>query len=72
VTKAASGFAVIWPSVPGKTYKVLYAVHPGGPWEEDLPDSEVTAGVGETTKTYTDYTLGSAITRFYKVKLVVP
>jgi hypothetical protein len=73
VVRAEGGaFVVTWPSVPGKTYKVLYAPDPSGPWEEDLPDSLVSAGAGETTKSYTDPTIGTATKRFYKIKLIVP
>jgi hypothetical protein len=50
---------------------VLYADAPGGPWQEDWPpDSQVTVGTGETTKPYTDTTVGTATKRFYRVKLV--
>jgi len=64
------GFVVSWQSVPGKTYKVLYSDSPGGPWQEDLPDSQVTAGTGETSLSYTDTTAGSTTKRFYRIRLV--
>lgn len=64
------GSTITWRSVPGKTYKVLYADTPGGPWRDDLPDSIRIAGPGETTKSYTDPTVGSAAKRYYKVRLI--
>jgi len=66
------GFVITWSTVPGKTYKVLYADSPGGPWQEDLPSSQVTAGPGETGMSYTDTTVGAAGKRFYRVRVVVP
>jgi PKD repeat protein/pimeloyl-ACP methyl ester carboxylesterase len=66
------GFTVTWQSVPGKTYKVQYADDMNGPWKDDLPDSVVPAISGETVKSYTDPTVGSATRRFYRVKLVIP
>jgi len=72
VKNGTGGFEVTWQSVPGKTYQVLYASNLGGPWQENLPASEVAAGVGETTKSYTDTTAGSMTKRFYRVRLVQP
>jgi hypothetical protein len=69
---AGPGFTVTWQSVPGKTYKVQYADDMNGPWKDDLPDSVVPAISGETVKSYTDTTVGSATRRFYRVKLVIP
>ena len=70
--RTADGFTILWQSVPGKTYKVLYADNPNGPWREDLPDSQITAGNEQTSLPYTDTTVGVATKRFYRVKLVVP
>jgi hypothetical protein len=72
VTKVAEGFTVTWPCVAGKTYQVLYADIPNGPWQEDLPNSEITAGTGQTSLSYTDATVGKVSNRFYKIKLVIP
>jgi len=72
VEAVPGGFAVGWSSVPGKTYKVLYSDSPGGPWQEDLPDSQITAVTGQTTLSYTDTTAGSTARRFYRIKLVTP
>jgi hypothetical protein len=69
---AMNGFTVKWLAVPGKTYKVLYAGLPGGPWQEDLPDSQVTARAGEAVKSYTDVLASESDVRFYKVRLVLP
>lgn len=68
VRNVAGAFVVTWPSVPGKTYQVLYADAPGGSWSGDWP--QVTAGTGETTLSYKDVTVGTATKRFYRVKLV--
>ncbi len=72
VAPNSSGFLVSWPSVPGKTYKVLYSDSPGGPWQEDLPSSQITADTGQTSLSYTDATIGSAVRRFYRIRLVTP
>lgn len=69
---ATNGFTVTWSSVPGKTYQVQYADSPGGSWQEDLPDSQITAGTGETSLSYTDTTAGSATARFYRIKIIFP
>lgn len=63
---------ITWSSVPGKTYQVLYADSPGSPCQTNLPLSQLTAGDGETSKSYTDATASSQTRRFYKVKLVWP
>jgi hyaluronate lyase len=66
------GYHIGWPSVPGKLYKVLYSDAPGGSWQEDLPYSQVMAGTGQSSLSYTDTTVGSSTKRFYMIKLVVP
>ena len=68
----SGGFIISWPCVDGITYKVLYADDPGGPWMTNLPDSQITAGVGQTSLSYTDTTIGTVSKRFYRVKLVTP
>ena len=72
LTDAAGNFTVTWDCVDGKTYKVLYTDSLTGAWLEDLPNSVVTAGTGETTKSYIDTTVGTAPQHFYKIKLVWP
>jgi hypothetical protein len=63
------GFVLGWSCVPDKTYRVLYADSPGGPWLEDLPGMPMTAGSGQTSLAYTDATVGSVTKRFYRVRL---
>jgi len=67
-----NGFTVTWSTVPGKTYKVLYNDTPGGPWQEDLPSSQITAQAGQTTLFYTDATATGVAKRFYRIRLVLP
>ncbi|MCG3150259.1 MAG: hypothetical protein PCFJNLEI_03740 [Verrucomicrobiae bacterium] len=69
---SVAGFTVTWSCGENRTYQVLYAPAPGGPWLEDLPASEVTTTSGETIKSYTDPTASAADRRFYKIRLVVP
>jgi hypothetical protein len=72
VVSAVSGFTITWSTVTGKTYKVLYADAPAGPWLEDLPNSQVTATAGQSQLTYSDTTAGSVGERFYRIRLVMP
>ena len=69
---AVSGFTITWSTVPGKTYKVLYADTPAGPWLEDLPNSQITATAGQSQLTYSDAAAGNVGQRFYRIRLVVP
>ena len=68
----SDGFSIIWQSVPGKTYKVLYADSPGGPWREDLPNPQQTAADGQTRLSYSDTTIGTATKRSYRVRVLGP
>ncbi|MCX6997037.1 MAG: hypothetical protein NTV49_08095, partial [Kiritimatiellaeota bacterium] len=61
-----AGFTIQWPAVPGKTYQVEYCDALGEPWQEDLPGSQLTAGAGQTTLTYTDTTAGASPRRTYR------
>jgi hypothetical protein len=72
VVKVTGGFRIQWHAKVGVRYQVLYAENPGGAWQEDLPNSQITAGSSETSLSYTDTTVGTATTRFYKIKLVAP
>ncbi|MCX6880455.1 MAG: right-handed parallel beta-helix repeat-containing protein [Verrucomicrobia bacterium] len=65
-----SGLVVTWSSVPGKTYKVVYAASPAGPWQTGLPGSQVTASGGQTTLSYTDPTTAGVAKRFYRIQVV--
>ena len=67
-----SGFTLTWSSLPGKTYQVIYAASPAGPWQEDLPGSQITAQAGEIELTYTDSNADNETQRFYRVRLVLP
>jgi hypothetical protein len=69
---SVDGFSVTWATVPGKTYKILYADTLAGSWLEDLPSSQITAQAGQNTLTYTDTTAAGQTQRFYRVRLVLP
>ena len=60
--------SVTWPSVPNKTYRVLYTDTLGAAWQSSLPGSQVTATSAETT--YTDSTVTGVSRRFYRVEVV--
>jgi hypothetical protein len=72
VFAAVSGPAITWSTVPGKTYKVLYADTPAGPWLEDLPNAQVTAGAGQSQLSYSDTTASGVERRYYRIRLALP
>jgi len=63
------GFALDWPSVPGKTYQVQYCDTLGSGWA-DLPAARYTAAPEQTSLTHTDATV--AVHRFYRVQVLPP
>jgi uncharacterized delta-60 repeat protein len=70
LTAPESGaFTLVWPSIPGKTYKVFYVDNLGETWRDDLPASQVTAAEGASSS-YADETWGATTSRFYRVRLV--
>jgi fibronectin-binding autotransporter adhesin len=66
------GFDVIWQSVSGRTYQVLYTDTLWEDWQTNLPGAVLTAGEGETNLLYRDSTSGEAGKKFYRVKVAVP
>lgn len=65
-------FVITWSAVPEKIYQVQYLPALGGTWQVGLPASQLTAGTGQTSLSYTDASATSTGTRFYRVVLVVP
>ncbi len=74
ITRVVSGdgMTVEWTAVAGKTYQVLYRDALDGTWQQDLPNSQITAPSGQTALSYTDTTIGSGDKRFYRIRLVLP
>jgi subtilisin family serine protease len=71
-TWEGSSATVSWTSVPGKTYQVYYSESlEDESWLSDLPGSLLTAGEGQLTMNYTDFS-APPTKRFYRVKLVTP
>jgi hypothetical protein len=65
-----SSFRITWSCVAGKSYQVTYSDSPEGPWLEDLPNSEPTAGESDVTLSYIDCKTSGVTQRFYQVRLV--
>ena len=64
---AAAPFTLAWPSVPGKTYTLLYQAALGGAWQTL---TTVPAAVAPATSTsYSDATSAGLTQRFYKVQV---
>lgn len=69
VTRA---FVLSWGCLPGKTYQVLYSATPSGPWLDDLPASQLTAGASQTSLAFTNNNANPELNRFYRVLWVDP
>ncbi len=68
VQATGNGFAVSWPSVPGKAYQLMYCGTLDGAWSSNgIP--VLTGSSGQSSMTYTDITATAVAQRFYKVKL---
>jgi hypothetical protein len=61
-------YILSWDCSPAETYKVLYSVSPTGPWWDDLPGGQLTAGSNQTTLTYTNINGGTQANRFYHLR----
>ncbi len=58
-----------WPTLPGRTYQVLYKNDLSDPtWLNTLPGSSITAGAAQFSATYTD-NVGAGVRRFYMIRL---
>jgi hypothetical protein len=67
ITRAGGSATLIWTSLSGRTYRVQYRVNITDPaWLDVSGDVLATA----STSTKTDNTLGTALTRFYRVSLL--
>ena len=58
--------SILWVSVPGKSYDVMYCDPLGGGWT-NLSNAQVTAGSGQTSLSYTDNSATNTVQRFYKI-----
>jgi hypothetical protein len=67
VQPTSGGFVVQWPSVPGKSYQLMYCDSLGGGWSSNGIPVQI-AGSGQTSLSYTDATASAASQRFYKVR----
>ncbi|MGD0261674.1 MAG: hypothetical protein ABSD29_17930 [Verrucomicrobiota bacterium] len=65
-------FVLSWSCAPTGTYNVLYSTSPTGPWSDDLPGSQLTAGSNQTTLTYTNIVGGTQTSRFYRILCHTP
>jgi hypothetical protein len=68
ITRANGTTAIIWNSVPGRSYQVETAAQPGGTWGP--LGGPVMAGPGQLTLGLDDPTGG--LSGFYRVRLVNP
>ena len=67
ITRAAGSATLIWSSITGRTYRVQYRANITDPSWLDL-SGDVFATTSTATKT--DSTIGTALTRFYRVSLL--
>lgn len=65
-------FVLSWHCQPGETYQVLYSATPDGPWWDDLPDSQLTAGANQTILSYTNTSVSLGMDRLYRVRWNLP
>ena len=65
-------FVLSWGCATGETYTVLYSTSPTGPWLDDLPGGQLTAGPSQTVLTYTNINDGTLTNRFYRVRWNTP
>ena len=72
VKNAGGGAIITWASVPGRTYQVWRADLLTDAWMADLPNSQITAAVGQTSLSYNDTTASSSSQRFYRIEVVLP
>lgn len=63
-------FTIAWAAVPGKTYQVQHSDTLFGSWHEDLPNSQITAGVAQTSLSFTDAVASAQSKRFYRIRVV--
>jgi hypothetical protein len=65
-------FVLSWGCAPDETYTVLYSTSPAGPWLDDLPGGQLTAGHSQTVLTYTNINGATQPNRFYRVRWNTP
>jgi len=61
-----------WGCLPAESYQVLYGPGVAGPWRDDLPASQMTAGAAQTTLSYTNASVSLDTNRFYRVRWNTP
>ena len=70
VQPTGGGFVVTWSSVSGKNYQVISRNDQASQWQN--LGSPVTAGLNQTSMSYTDTTANTTLQRFYRVQVVGP
>jgi hypothetical protein len=70
--KVTKNYALSWSCAPGETYTVLYSASLAGPWLDDLPGCQLTAGPSQTTLSYTNVSAGTQTNRFCRIRWNTP
>jgi parallel beta-helix repeat protein len=68
VATPSRDFILSWASVPGNNYQVLYGANLDGPWSEDLPGSQLTAGAMVYSLSFTN-TIATDTNLWFRVRM---
>jgi hypothetical protein len=69
---ATQDVVLSWGCLPSETYQVLHSPWVTGPWSDDLPGSQLTAGTSQTSLTFTNQSASALTNRFYRVRWNTP
>lgn len=70
---AKKSFVLSWPCAPSARYTVLYSDSTAsGPWLDDLPGGQLTAGSSQTLLSYTNANICDPLSRFYRIRWNTP